>query len=85
MIKCGFSNENVQPAPSEYNVPILNVRYWTTEPYKMTFLNDFIFFSLKDETSARVINNGMRGSLWRFKKFVYFNLKVLKEEFNLIR
>ena len=27
MIKFGFSMENIQPAPSEYNVPILNVRH----------------------------------------------------------
>ena len=27
MIKCGFSIESIQPAPTEYNVPILKVRY----------------------------------------------------------
>ena len=85
MIKCGFSVENIQLGPSEYNVPILNVRYWTTEPYKTIFFNYFIFFILKDEILEKVINNGMSGSLWRFNKFIYFNLKFLKEEFNLIR
>ena len=44
MIKCGFSIENIQPVPSEYNITILNARYWTTEPCKTTFFNDFIFF-----------------------------------------
>ena len=33
MIKCGFCIENIQPAPTEYTVPILNIRYWSTEPY----------------------------------------------------
>ena len=48
MIKCDFSIENIQSAPSEYNASILNVRYWTTEPYKTTFFDDFIIFILKD-------------------------------------
>ena len=38
VIKCGFLIEKVQPEPSEYNIPISNVRYWTTEPYKTIFL-----------------------------------------------
>ena len=49
MIKCGFSIENIQRAPSEYNVPVLNVRYRTIELYKTTFFNNFIFFSLKEK------------------------------------
>ena len=43
-IKCGFSIENTQHVPSEYNITILNARYWTKEPCKTTFFNDFIFF-----------------------------------------
>ena len=46
---------------------------------------DFLFFSLKEEIFKRVINDEMRGSSWRFNKFIYFNLRVLKEEFILIR
>ena len=45
MINCCFLIENIQPAPSKYNVPILNVRYWTTEPYKTTFFNDLYFLA----------------------------------------
>ena len=37
MIKCGFSLEDIQPAPTEHNIHILNVRCWITEPYKTTF------------------------------------------------
>ena len=45
MINCCFLIENIQPAPSKYNVPILNVRYWTAEPYKTTFFNDLYFLA----------------------------------------
>ena len=64
IIKCGFSIQNIQPAPSDYTVPILNVRYLTTEPYKTTYFNDFIFVSLKEDIQKRVINNGLTGSSW---------------------
>ena len=85
MTECGFSIENIQPVSSEYNVPILNVRYWTTEPYKNISFNDFIFSNLKEEILERVVDNGMSGSSWRFNKFIYFNLKILKEGFSFIR
>ena len=39
----------MQLPPTEYNVPILNVRYLSTEPYKTTYFNDFVFFSLKED------------------------------------
>ena len=62
MIKCGFSLEDIQPAPTEHNIHILNVGYWITEPYKTTFFNDFIFFSFKENFLKTVVNNGMSGS-----------------------
>ena len=64
VIKCGFPIQNIQSAPTEYNVPILNVRYWSTDPYKTMYFNDFVFFSLKEDILKRVINNGMTGSCW---------------------
>ena len=78
-IKCGFAIENMQLPPTEYDVLILSICYWSTEPYKSTYSNDFAFFSLKENILKRVINNGMTGSSWRFSKFIYLNLKVLKE------
>ena len=62
MIKCGFSLEDIQPAPTEHNIHILNVGYWITEPYKTTFFNDFIFFSFKENFLKTVVSNGMSGS-----------------------
>ena len=78
-IKCGFTIENMQLPPTEYDVLILSICYWSTEPYKSTCFNNFAFFSLKENILKRVINNGMTGSSWRFSKFIYLNLKVLKE------
>ena len=78
MIKHGFSIENIQPAPTEYSVPVLNIWYWSTEPYKMKYFNGFIFYSFKEEILKQVNNYDMSSSSWRFNKFVYFNLKVLQ-------
>ena len=41
LIKCGFLTENIQPvyAQTQENLrPIVNTRYWTTEPYKQSIL-----------------------------------------------
>ena len=84
IIKCGFTIESIQPAPTDFEVPLLTVRYWSTEPYKTIYLNIF-FFSLKEGILKRVIRNGMTGSWWRFNKFIYLNLKFLKEKYNFVR
>ena len=34
VMKCGFSLENLQPAPLETSAPIVNLRYWSTDPYQ---------------------------------------------------
>ena len=33
IIKCGFSLENLEPAPIETTASIVNIWYWSTEPY----------------------------------------------------
>ena len=30
--KVGFTTENIQPLPEEIGAPIVNYRYWSTEP-----------------------------------------------------
>ena len=57
--------------------PIMNTKYWTTEPYRTTFI-DYVFFSLKNDISKRVTVNGSSGSSWQFNWFIYVNLKVLE-------
>ena len=58
--------------------PIVNTRYWTTEPFKTTNFNDYIFYSLRENILKRVIVNGMSGNSWRFRRFIYLNLKTFK-------
>ena len=42
-IRCGFSLENIQPAPVETGVLISNLKYSST----MKYFNDYLFFILK--------------------------------------
>ena len=78
VMKCSFSTENYQPGPIENYMPIINTWYWSTEPYRAKFFNGYIFFSLKENILRRVIVNGMGGSSWGFRKFLYINLKVTR-------
>lgn len=75
IIKCGFFLENVQSSPFENEEPIVNLRYWSTEPYQTKSFNDYIYFSLRKGIFKRVINNGMTGISWHFNRFLYFNVK----------
>ena len=79
IIKVGFTIENTQPA-TEIGTPIINSRYWSTEPYKTKYFNDFVFFNLKENIEERVITNGMSGSSWQIRRFLHLNLLVLKQE-----
>ena len=78
MIKCGFIIENIQQSVSENLRPIFNTRYWSTDAYKETYFNDYVFHSLKQNILSKVIVNGMTGSSWQFNRFVLINLAVLK-------
>ena len=77
LLKCGFRIENIQPSLHENWIPILSTRYWSTEPYQTRYFNDYIFYSLRENILKRAIVNGMSGSSWRFRRFVYLNLKTI--------
>ena len=79
VIKCGFTIENTQLAPTEYDIPLLTVRYWSTEPCKTIYFNDLVFFSLKEDILKHVISHGMTGSSWKFNNFIYLKLKIIHE------
>ena len=79
LMKVAFSIENYQRVPQENDAPIINTRYWSTEPYKTKYFNDYVFFSLKENIEKSVIANGMTGSSWPFRRFVYINILVLQE------
>ena len=45
IIKVVFTIKNIQPSPEEIGAPIINSRYWSTEPYRTRYLNEYVFFS----------------------------------------
>ena len=70
LLKCDFMIENIQPSVNENFAPIINTRYWSTEPYKTKCFNDSVFYSLRENILKRVIINGMSGSSWTFRRFI---------------
>ena len=46
IIKVVFTIENIQPSPEEIGAAIINSRYWSTEPYRTCYVNEYVFFSL---------------------------------------
>ena len=50
LMKCLFVIESVRHSAFENLRSILNKRYWTTDVYKATYFNDFVFYGLFYET-----------------------------------
>ena len=77
LIRAGFSIENVQQALDNYSEPLVQTRYWSTEPLQSKSFNDFIQLKIRESILKRVINNKLSGSAWNFNKFNYLNVKIL--------
>ena len=77
--RCGFSLENMQAPLTNDDVPLTNSCYWSTEPVQTKSFSDFIFFSFRDSILKRVSNNGLTCSSWFFKRFLYINVKTIKD------
>ena len=77
-VRSGFSLENIQPVLDQYNEPLKNSRYWTTDPIQTKSFNDFVYFNIRESILKRVINNGLTGSSWHFNRFLYVNIKTLQ-------
>ena len=77
LIRAGFSIENIQQALSDYSEPLVQTRYWSTEPLLTKSFNDFISFKLRESILKRVVNNRLSGSAWNFNKFNYLNVKIV--------
>ena len=77
LIRAGFSIENVQQALNDYSEPLVQTRYWSTEPLLTKSFNDFISLKLRESILRRVINNRLSGSAWNFNKFNYLNIKIV--------
>ena len=84
-IRSGFSLENIQQALDQYNEPLKNSRYWTTDPIQTKSFNDFVYFNIRESILKRVINNGLSGSSWHFNRFLYINIKIIQVNDQLVR
>ena len=85
LTKCSFVIENMQQSAFENLRPILNTRYWTTDVYKATYFNDFVFFGLTQNILSKVIVHDMSGSSWKFRRFVMISLKVLNLDREIVK
>ena len=85
LIKCSFVIENIQQSVFENLLPILNMWYWNTDVYKVTYFNDFVFHGLRQNILSKVIVNGMPGSNWKFRRFVMLSLKVLNLDREIVK
>ena len=77
LIRAGFSIENVQQVLNDYSEPLVQTRYWSTEPLQTKCFNDFISFKIRESMLRRVINNKLSGNAWNFNKFNYLNIKIV--------
>ena len=85
LIRSGFSLENIQSAVDDFNEPLKNSRYWTTDPIQTKSFNDYAYFTISESILKRVINNGLTGSSWHFNRFLYINIKTIKVNDQLMR
>ena len=86
LIRAGFSIENVQQVLSnDYSDPLVQTRYWSTEPFQTKSFNDFISFKIRESILKRVINNNLSGSAWHFNKFNYVNVKIVNVPLELVK
>ena len=86
LIRAGFSIENVQQVLSnDYSDPLVQTRYWSTEPFQTKSFNDFISFKIRESILKRVINNNLSGSAWHFNRFNYVNVKIVNVPLELLK
>ena len=85
LVRAGFSIENVQQPLDNYSEPLVQTRYWTTEPIQTKSLNNFVSFKIREQILRRVINNKLSGSAWNFNKFNYINVKILNVSDQMMR
>ena len=85
LIRSGFSLENIQSAVVDFDEPLKNSRYWTTDPIQTKSFNEYVYFTIRESILKRVINNGLTESSWHLNKFLYINIKTMKINDQLIR
>ena len=85
LIRGGFSIENLQPTLDNYDEPLKNTKYWSTEPIETKSFNEFVHFNIRESILKRIIKNGLTGSSWRFNRFVYVNIKTFSVEESFLK
>ena len=75
LIKCSFVIGNIKQSAFEDLRPNLNTRYWTTDVYKATYFNDFVFYGQTQNVLSKLIVNSMSG---RFSQVCNDNFKGFK-------
>ena len=77
LLRVGFSIENIQEPLDNYSEPLVQTRYWSTEPLQTKSFNDYVLFKTRESILKRVVNNRLSGSAWHFNKFNYLNIKIV--------
>ena len=85
LIRGGFSIEHFQPTLDNYNEPLKNTRYWSTEPIESKSFNNFVYFNIRESILKRISRNGLTGSSWRFNRFVYINIKTFSVNESMLK
>lgn len=71
-----FEIVNQQRTPDNDNFLTEN-RSWITNVLRFKYFNESLRGELKDEITKRIINNGLTGSSWFFKRFERLNIIVV--------
>ena len=52
-------------------------RSWLTNVFRFNYFNEFVRAELKNEIKKRIIQNGLTGSSWYFRRFDILNVVVV--------
>ena len=71
-----FEIVNQQRTPENNNFLTEN-RSWLSNVFRFKYFNEFLRGKLKNQITKRIINNGLSGSSWYFKRFERLNIIVV--------
>ena len=71
-----FEIVNQQRTPDNEKF-LTNKRTWLSNVYYFKYFNEFLRNELKNEIAKRIINNGLTGSSWYFRRFKRLNVIVV--------
>ena len=71
-----FEIVNQQRTPENDNFLTEN-RSWLSNVFRFKYFNEFLRGKLKNQITKRIINNGLSGSSWYFKRFERLNIIVV--------